>query len=73
MVELLDGAVGPPEALGRVPQVAHDEAVLPAALARAGATQVGRRRGPVVHGAEPARAEEVAVSWPDLFVSIIKW
>ena len=54
MVELFDGAVGPPEALGGVPQVAHDEAVLPPALARARASEVRRRRGPVVHGAEPA-------------------
>ena len=71
MVELLDGAVGPPEALGRVPQVAHDEAVLPAALARARAAQVGRRRRPVVHGAEPARAEEL-VRHISSFVSV-KW
>ena len=54
VVELLDCAVGPPESLGGVPQVAHDEAVLPPALARPRAAQVRRRRGTVVHGAQPA-------------------
>ena len=52
MLKLSDSAKGPLEALAGVPQVAHDEAVLPAALARTGAAQVRRRRGTVVHGAQ---------------------
>lgn len=52
-MELLYGTRGPAEALLGVPQVAHDVAVLPPAAARPGAPEVGRRRGPVVHCAEP--------------------
>jgi hypothetical protein len=52
MLELADGARGPAEALGRVPQVAHDEAVLPATLAGSGATEVRGGWGSVVHGTQ---------------------
>ena len=41
-------------------QVAHDEAVLPPALARTGAAQVRRRRRAVVHGAQP-EAREISI------------
>ena len=53
VVELFDGAVRPLEALGGVAEVAHDEAVLPAAAARARPLQVGGRRGAVVNRAQP--------------------
>lgn len=53
-MELLDGTRGPAETLLGVAQVAHDVAVLPPAAARPGPTEVGRRRGPIVHGSESA-------------------
>ncbi len=52
VVELLDCAQAPPESLGGVPEVAHDESVLPAALPRPWAAQVGGRGGAVVDGAK---------------------
>ena len=42
VMKLAHGAVGPPEPLGRVPEVGHDEAVLPPALDRTRTTQVRR-------------------------------
>ena len=52
VVELEHGADGPLEALAGVPEVAHDVAVLPAALHRAGPAQVAGGRRAVVHGAQ---------------------
>ena len=49
MLKLPDCAKGPLEALAGVPQVAHDESVLPAALHRPWTPEVGRRGRPVVH------------------------
>lgn len=45
-------AVGPLEALLRVPEVAHDVTVLPAALLRTGSTEVARGWRTVVNGAQ---------------------
>ena len=52
MLKLSDSAKGPLEALAGVPEVAHDVAVLPAALHRAGPAQVAGGRRAVVHGAQ---------------------
>ena len=49
VLKLPDCAKGPLEALAGVPQVAHDEPVLPAALHRPWTPEVGRRRRPVMH------------------------
>ena len=70
MVELLDGAVGPPESLGGVPQVAHDEAVLPATLPGARAAQVGRRRRTVVHSAQPEIELQLVLLYLLVYVSL---
>ena len=51
-MELLDSAVRPPEALGRVPEVGHDEAVLPPTFAGAGTAQVGGGWGSVMNSAK---------------------
>lgn len=53
MLELLDAALGPAEAALGVPQVGHDESVLPGAVRGARAAQVAGRRRAVVHAAEP--------------------
>ena len=52
VVELLDSAVRPPEALRRVPEVGHDEAVLPPTFAGAGTAQVGGGWGSVMNSAK---------------------
>ena len=49
MLKLSDSAKGPLEALAGVPQVAHDESVLPAALHRPRTTEVGGRGRSVVY------------------------
>ena len=49
VLKLPDCAKRPLEALAGVPQVAHDEAVLPAALHRPWTPEVGRRGRPVMH------------------------
>lgn len=43
----------PPETLFRVPQIAHDVSVFPAALLCARSAQISRRRRTVVHSAQP--------------------
>ena len=48
-MKLSDSAKGPLEALAGVPQVAHDESVLPAALHCAWTPEVGGRGRPVMH------------------------
>ena len=53
MLELADGAGGPAEALGRVPQVAHDESVLPTTFPGSWTPEVGGWRRPVVNSSEP--------------------
>ena len=55
VLELADGARGPAESLGGVPQVAHDEAVFPTTLASSGSAQVGGWRGPIVNSPEPMK------------------
>ena len=49
VLKLSDCAKGPLEALAGVPQVAHDEPVLPAALHCPWTPEVGRRWRPVMH------------------------
>ena len=49
MLKLSDSAEGPLEALAGVPQVAHNESVLPAALHRPRTTEVGGRGRSVVY------------------------
>lgn len=61
MLELADCAEGPLEALAGVPEVAHDEAVLPAALDGARAPEVGGRGGAVVHCAQSRESRSVEV------------
>ena len=55
VLKLPDCAKGPLEALAGVPQVAHDESVLPAALHRPWTPEVGRRGRPVVHSPKSGR------------------
>ena len=55
MLELADGAGGPTEALGRVPQIAHDEAVFPTTLSSSGSTKVRRRRGSIVDSSKSGK------------------
>ena len=54
-MKLSDSAKGPLEALAGVPQVAHDEAVLPAALHRPRTTEVGGRGRSVVYSPKSER------------------
>ena len=63
MVEAGDAARGPPEPLLGVPQVGHDEAVLPAALLGAGAAQVGRRARAIVHRAQPRTENKLSPTY----------
>ena len=49
VLKLPDCAKGPLEALAGVPQVAHDESVLPTALYCAWTPEVGGRGRPVMH------------------------
>lgn len=53
MLELLDRTGGPPESALRVPQVAHDEAVLPGTAGRSRTAQIRGWRRAVVHAAQP--------------------
>ena len=54
-MKLSDSAERPLEALAGVPQVAHDEAVLPAALHRPRTTEVGGRGRSVVNSPKSER------------------
>ncbi len=63
VVELPDGAEAPPESLGGVPEVAHDEAVLPAALSGSGAAQVRGRRRAVVDSAEAEGDRSLVITY----------
>lgn len=54
MMERRHAARRPPESFFRVPQIAHDVSVFPAAFLRARSAQVSRRRRSVVHCAQPA-------------------
>ena len=56
VLKLPDCAKGPLEALAGVPQVAHDEAVLPAALHRPRTTEVGGRGRSVVYSPKSGRS-----------------
>ena len=58
VVELEHGADGPLEALAGVPQVAHDESVLPAALHRPRTTEVGGRGRSVVYSPKSGKSRE---------------
>lgn len=62
----------PPETLLRVPQIAHDVSVFPAALLRARSAQVSRRRRSVVHGAQPVEQNKTVVFMLVVYIRLVR-
>ena len=71
MFELADGASGPPEPLRGMPQVAHDEPVLPSALASSGPTEVRGGWRPIVDSSETERTFDRMTQYFLVFILVM--